>query len=838
MAAPSFRNRQHDAVTGALSVADAISSAVAGDAKLAPGCASRLQRAQIPRSAVLDDGTYVSANMAALRIRNSEREFMRRPSLGAAVEGHASSRKFNETHRLDFQDVLDDGFRVRFANEILIVDANKDPILRHFMTWLLDEVECEPGSPSDRVRCASMLVAEAFGGVPKANVKELLGHRVQALRTERGARAVDVPVGALLGGPGVKDVVGVRDGVGICRHRAILFKYVCDTLGLANCAVVSGVVVKKVGLCDVAELRESSSGPPDHMWNVVDVYQERFLVDLMLQPGELIRDEQKIAAMYHRLNGRAGIKSLAAFAEEDEEEHETSELEEDRDSAKKSVSNRFEVGEDRVGATMRNRSDASSSERQEISVLSFNCRSSLGSVMLGTDVRGKELTKADVDIAPFLNEVVAINDAACSQADVVCLQDGYWGQSSILGSAGFDLSVCSAAAGLSDRLHDAVYDDEMILDSFPKAMHRNRLCNQIYVSRRSTWEVVDTCAERISSDMPLPGFGGRAQGILASRSMVWVKLRRRGETFSRSVYVMCTQLSGGRLEDPYFLRQLAAERVEQSRRILEAYGSRPEPMDTDVAILAGGFNASHFHGAAADCCLLREHFQACAERFPGVWEDAEECGALVDTQRRQSTEKSARGGYASIVKEAEKAEELCLLERFADYMRAPLRVVRRCGWSHIATNNLPSPRDLVDFTDGLITSRQLPLVRALIAVPIVGERQASRLRSRAVKALSGRFLLEAAFDTGVIGGDANTKPMVTTGGHSIDKTSGSTREEKKIAELEVWSKTHNAWFQALDWSVRTSDGRIEVTFQVPGTGVCRKALQRTSKWLRPLPQGA
>jgi hypothetical protein len=80
--------------------------------------------------------------------------------------------------------------------------------------------------------------------------------------------------------------------VGVCRHRALLYKYCADRVGL-SCRLVRG------------DYREGNHGGA-HAWNVVVLYGVAWLCDVMHEPGELYEEGSAKAAHYKRLPERGG----------------------------------------------------------------------------------------------------------------------------------------------------------------------------------------------------------------------------------------------------------------------------------------------------------------------------------------------------------------------------------------------------------------------------------------------------------------------------------------------------------------------------------------------------
>eukprot|EP00928_Gymnodinium_smaydae_P001404 TRINITY_DN10520_c0_g1_i3.p1 TRINITY_DN10520_c0_g1~~TRINITY_DN10520_c0_g1_i3.p1 ORF type:complete len:536 (-),score=68.56 TRINITY_DN10520_c0_g1_i3:417-1976(-) len=205
--------------------------------------------------------------------------------------------------------------------------------------------------------------------------------------------------------------------------------------------------------------------------------------------------------------------------------------------------------------------------------------------------------------------------------DIICVQEGIASRD-VLRDVGFDLCVCAGRDGHAESVYNMVYGDEFTLKGCDASLHNELLCNQLYMRRGSRWEVLGRGSMQISSDLQLAGGGGRLEGKLAIRSMVWTKLCRRGTT-GPCAYVMCTHITGGRFEDQYFVQQLAEERRLQPDRIIEFFNHRENPSADDVGIIVGDFNATTVYSPTG---AMHGYFQAGIASSAGVRADAAEIG--------------------------------------------------------------------------------------------------------------------------------------------------------------------------------------------------------------------
>lgn len=268
-------------------------------------------RRQPQPSMILDDGKYEPSENGQVNLRRSyaEQLFSQHPVLRRAVQKHPASQRFHEEASLRFGDVVSDGFRARFSREVLLVDSRLDADLREFLSTL--RIQLRHHGLEERIAMAARAVCNAFGGCA-SDIDARWRKRCDEIN-------MPPPADTLLGKLLSREVAGRLDrpGAGICRHRAILFKYVCDALRITECAVLTGVVAPP-GAKNIESLRRTS--PVDHMWNVVRAEGTPYLMDCMFHPGELLaaQDLENIAIgvipgtpySYHRIRGRAGLLSL------------------------------------------------------------------------------------------------------------------------------------------------------------------------------------------------------------------------------------------------------------------------------------------------------------------------------------------------------------------------------------------------------------------------------------------------------------------------------------------------------------------------------------------------
>lgn len=265
--------------------------------------------------------------------------------------------------------------------------------------------------------------------------------------------------------------------------------------------------------------------------------------------------------------------------------------------------------------------------------------------------------------------------------DVICVQEGLASRD-VLKPVGYIKTVCAGAADptkntelCAQSVREMVYHDQPTLRACPPELHDELLCNEIYVRHDSSWRVVKSGIQKISSDLQLAGGGSRAQGKLAVRSMVWVKLYKQD---CPVVYVMCTHITGGRFEDQYFVQQLAEERRKQPERILDFFDQRENPMADDLGILLGDYNATDRYDPEGP---MHGYYKASIKSSEGVQADAS----------------------------AADLNEVALEDSFKEYMISPFQAIAKRNWFFAYS------QDTVDFVtsgfghliDHMATNRRL-----------------------------------------------------------------------------------------------------------------------------------
>ena len=202
--------------------------------------------------------------------------------------------------------------------------------------------------------------------------------------------------------------------------------------------------------------------------------------------------------------------------------------------------------------------------------------------------------------------------------DVICMQKGMVGMEEMK-DMGYQLVICAGTQGVAQSVDEMIYHDQEALETCRRDQSHKPLCNQVYMRTDSKWKVEASGVEQISSALELAGGGGRKTGWLAVRSMCWLVLSRH-DSSKPAVCVMYSHLSGGRLEDQYFVQQLERERYSQIERCIVFYHTmRRRKQNVALGILVGDFNATRTYTVDDP---MKAYFKSAITTSQGVWLDA------------------------------------------------------------------------------------------------------------------------------------------------------------------------------------------------------------------------
>lgn len=167
----------------------------------------------------------------------------------------------------------------KLAAEIIVIDKARDPILRNTIEEYKGEIEnwrkkyTFPLEKEEIAYLTSKYVAEKFD-------------------KEFPAKAIEITSSF----PKEEILLGdiIKGGVGVCRHRALLFKVLFDEIGIG-----SALYFRRYGKSD------EQNNPGYHAWNVISIDNKRILIDAMNNEFikvDLSKPDKKLA-LYKDMSG-------------------------------------------------------------------------------------------------------------------------------------------------------------------------------------------------------------------------------------------------------------------------------------------------------------------------------------------------------------------------------------------------------------------------------------------------------------------------------------------------------------------------------------------------------
>ena len=202
--------------------------------------------------------------------------------------------------------------------------------------------------------------------------------------------------------------------------------------------------------------------------------------------------------------------------------------------------------------------------------------------------------------------------------DVICMQKGMDNMEE-LKNMGYQLVICAGTQGVAQSNDKMIYHNQETLDTCRRDQSHELLVNQVYIAEASPWKVDESGVTQISKTLKLAGGCGRESRWLEVRSMCWVILKKP-DSSTPAVCVMNTHLSGGRLEDQYFVQQLEQERYSQVERCIEFFlEKRCHKQSIALGVLVGDFNAPRTYTVDG---RMSDYFKSAIRTSQGVWMDA------------------------------------------------------------------------------------------------------------------------------------------------------------------------------------------------------------------------
>lgn len=241
---------------------------------------------------------------------------------GCAVD--ATVRKYYETHTLAHTDMLCDGFfdggrgralcalaqlravPIDGKREVIVADKSTDPALERYAQRATSSIAPLPDRDA-QVLALSLLVSSLMGGHRGEALETECHEQMQHLKAKLQSNVI--PLGMIT--------------VGCCRHRALLFKYLADVIGVP-CRLLRGAwsdcetEAARGRTCGVKS-ESSELAHSGHAWNAVYFESQTTdtgacvasgswrVVDCMLEPGAALLPSASSAVHYSRRIGAASI---------------------------------------------------------------------------------------------------------------------------------------------------------------------------------------------------------------------------------------------------------------------------------------------------------------------------------------------------------------------------------------------------------------------------------------------------------------------------------------------------------------------------------------------------
>jgi len=219
-----------------------------------------------------------------------------------AHAGRLRSLKYLRRNYLDYNEEMPDGFYdgghgmtfrvgadgklgVSSSREVILVDAGKDVTLGPKLEMARKFIE-NARTLQEKIQMLAMFVSNSLGGsqlVPGSSMPGIVDLTDQDVdqRKMSGKNAGDI---LMLG----------HLNYGVCRHRALMFKYLADRLGIPSRLV-----------------RGKTSDW--HVWNVVQLHGKNYVVDVMQQPWNLMEENSPEVDQYKRIFNRRGVRVMAGI---------------------------------------------------------------------------------------------------------------------------------------------------------------------------------------------------------------------------------------------------------------------------------------------------------------------------------------------------------------------------------------------------------------------------------------------------------------------------------------------------------------------------------------------
>lgn len=191
-------------------------------------------------------------------------------------------------HGMEFG-IEDDGkLSVHSDREVILVDGTQDQGLAFKLDAAKKFIENAAGI-EDKIKMLAIFVSNSLGGSQMIkdagpSITDLTGREIEARKQHTASSGDIVMLGYL--------------NYGVCRHRALMFKYLADRLGIKS-RLVRG--------------KQGGYSGGWHIWNVVELKGKHYVVDVMQQPWNLMEEGSKEVDDYRRAFNDQGVAVLAGI---------------------------------------------------------------------------------------------------------------------------------------------------------------------------------------------------------------------------------------------------------------------------------------------------------------------------------------------------------------------------------------------------------------------------------------------------------------------------------------------------------------------------------------------
>jgi len=193
---------------------------------------------------------------------------------------------FRKDYSVDLNDYINNNKLDSKKREIILLDKEEDSRLQmhvKFISSMNKHVE----SKFKLAKLISLYIANVM--THKTNRKESKKHIQKVVKTNK------------------TNVIKLGDvRYGTCRHKSLLYKYLCDEIGL-KCSLIRGNIYRP------EERKKEGTGK--HIWNIVKIKNRSYIVDVRNYPGKLVAlkkaDEHRLYSRFVKYQDYKKIDNLS-----------------------------------------------------------------------------------------------------------------------------------------------------------------------------------------------------------------------------------------------------------------------------------------------------------------------------------------------------------------------------------------------------------------------------------------------------------------------------------------------------------------------------------------------